>query len=225
MLPMPVLTTRPDPPAASLPGKAALLSGSSAAFGLAMADAKPWDRAIETSASDEELVRSALGGNPEAFRLLVLRHKGRVFGLASRFTRDAYQLEDLAQEVFLKLWQNLGQYREDAPFTHWLSRVAVRVCYDFLRRNRRFSFFRTVPLEEVEVPQPGTDADEAARERVEAALARLKPPERLVLTLLELDGMSLEAVSQATGWSVANVKVRAFRARNALRKILSDCHE
>jgi len=199
--------------------------GSGTAFALAKADVKPWDRAIEACMSDEELVRSALEGDPEAFRLLVVRHKERVFALASRFARDGHALEDLAQEIFIRLWQSLGQYRGDAPFVHWLSRVAVRVCYDFLRRNRRFSLFRSVPLEEVELPQPTSGDDEAARERVEAGLARLKPPERLVLTLLELEGMSMEAVARATGWSVANVKVRAFRARNSLRKILSDRHE
>ncbi len=173
--------------------------------------------------ADEALVQAARSGDGSAFAELVARYKGRVFGLASRFTTDAHQLEDLAQETFIRAWQRLGQYRGDAPFEHWLTRIAVHACYDFLRRQRRLRFWQSAtPLEEVELAVDDSAALSAAeaRDRVEAALARLKPKERLVLTLLELEERSVREVAQLTGWSEANVKVRAFRAREALRKIL-----
>ena len=171
--------------------------------------------------ADETLVRSAAAGDGSAFAELVARHKARVFALASRFTRDSHQLEDLAQETFLRAWQRLGQYRGEAPFEHWLVRIAVHVCYDFLRSRKQRFLQEALPLDDLELPAPGTSpAAGEARELVEAGLARLAPKERLVLTLLELEDRSVREVAALTGWSEANVKVRAHRAREALRKVL-----
>lgn len=168
---------------------------------------------------DEELVRFALEGDDSAFGDLVERHKSRIFPLVARFARDAHQIDDLAQEVFIRAWQRLDQYRAEAPFGHWLVKIAVHACYDFIRRQQRFRLFRSVPLESIDLPAPDTLSADDARERVEAALARLKPKERLILTLLELEDRSVREVAALTGWSESAVKLRAFRARNALKKI------
>ena len=137
--------------------------------------------------------------------------------------------EDLAQEVFVKLFSRLHQYaaRADIPFHHWVSRLAVRTCLDALRAERRRPEWRWSDLPEAEVnwlefmladsaAPPETDAA-SARELVEKLLARLAPSDRLVLVLLDLEARSVKEISQLTGWSGTRVKVRAFRARRKLR--------
>jgi len=164
-------------------------------------------------------VRSTLEGDEAAFEDLVSRHKSRIFSLVARFSRDAHQIDDLAQEVFVRAWQRLEQFRKEAPFEHWLVKIAVHTCYDFVRRQQRSRFFQSVPVETIDLPAPDTLSADDARERVEAALARLKPKERLILTLLELEERSIREVAELTGWSESAVKLRAFRARQALKKI------
>jgi RNA polymerase sigma-70 factor (ECF subfamily) len=174
--------------------------------------------APEQEPTDERLVCATLAGDDGAFAVLVARHKRRVFGIAARFARERHALDDVAQETFLRAWRHLRRFRGDAPFEHWLARIAVRVCYDYLRRVRRDAVL--TPLENLEVAAAENPAPEQARELVAAALARLRPDERLVITLLELEERSVSEVAALTGWSVSKVKVRAFRARQALRKIL-----
>jgi len=168
---------------------------------------------------ENALIRSAVAGDHSAFSELVALHKSRVFGLVSRFTKDAHQMDDLAQDVFLRVWRNLRQYREDAPFEHWLSRIAVHACYDFLRKHRWSK--QQVPLDDVDLAAPDRSSASAARDLLEAAMSHLKPDERLVLTLVELEGRSMREAAELTGWSEANVRVRAFRARQALKEIIT----
>lgn len=139
--------------------------------------------------------------------------------------------DDMAQEVFLKLFSRIGQYRSrsDTPFEHWVSRVAVRTCLDSLRAERRRPELRwsdlgpdaaawvNYLLSAAETP-PHTSAA-AARETLEILLRQLAPADRLVIGLLDLEQRSVREISQLTGWSVAGVKVRAFRARRRLRKL------
>src|SRR5215207_11585272 len=90
---------------------------------LCFAGAAPRTAAMSEPAADEALVAATLDGDDDAFAELVRRHKGRVFGTASRFARDAHQLDDLCQEVFLRAWRKLRSFRGDAPFEHWLARL------------------------------------------------------------------------------------------------------
>ena len=174
--------------------------------------------------SDDALVAAALGGDDRAFAELARRHKRKVFGMAARFFDNSEDREDLAQEVFLKAWRSLKSYRSDAPFEHWLSRLVVRCCYDALRRAGRRP--PVAPLDEASktLVAPSSELSRAY-DLIHFGLGRLSPPERLVLTLLELEGQSVREISQATGWSESNVKVRAFRARSALKTILESRHE
>src|SRR3954447_21702486 len=87
--------------------------------------------------SDEDLVAATLSGDDDSFAELVRRHKRKVFAMASRFARNEYQLEDIAQEAFVRVFKNLKNFRHDAPFEHWLARISASACYDFLRRERR----------------------------------------------------------------------------------------
>lgn len=174
--------------------------------------------------ADEDLVRSAQAGDGVAFSDLVVRHKRKIFELISRFSPDAHQVNDLAQETFIQAWKQLGKFRGEAPFEHWLSGIAVRICYNFLRRQRKNCVHGAIPLDGLELATATSDSATEARAIVESALSKLKAEERLVLTLLELQDKSVRDIAKLTGWSEANVKVRAFRAREALKKILTNYH-
>ena len=176
--------------------------------------------------SDESLVAAALEGDDEAFIRLVTRHKRRVIALAARFIDIREDLDDICQDVFMKAYYYLRSYKKDFPFEHWLSRITVNTCYDALRKINRLRT-HTVPMSESvsAVADPSWDEKrtrEEAHRTLYRGLAKLKAPERLVLTLLELEEKSVRDVAKLTGWTESNVKVRAFRARRALRKILEE---
>ncbi len=190
--------------------------------------AAPESASARAHREDALLVASSLRGDDSAFAELVRRHRKRVFGTASRFARDDHQLADLAQEIFIRVFRNLSQFRHDAPFTHWLSRITISACYDFLRKERRVR--ELAPLDAVawDLADDAVDrsiAAGSARELLTWALRKLPADEQLILTLCELEERSIKEVSQATGWSESNVKVRAFRARQNLRKIIESHHE
>jgi RNA polymerase sigma-70 factor (ECF subfamily) len=176
-----------------------------------------------SSTPDEQLVEATLAGDDSAFVELTLRHKSRIFGIASRFARDAGELEDICQEVFVQAYFKLRQYRRDSPFEHWILRITTHKCYDYLRKRRRGGASISVDamLESGYEPSaPELPAPHPDLERLHAALAQLSPKERLVITLLELEERSVQEIAGLTGWSAVNVKVRAFRARAALRKLM-----
>lgn len=183
---------------------------------------------IDSEPSDESLIRDIRAGNKEAFVQLVRRYKRKVFGLSARFARDADDLEDICQDVFIKVYENLGKFRADAPFEHWLSRVTIRTCYDALRSRKKEK--GTIPLESIHYLLEDSSigihqAAEEARNLLEWGLDRLRPEERLVITLLELEEKSIREIAEMTGWSQANVKVRAFRARQKLKQLLEKQYE
>jgi RNA polymerase sigma-70 factor (ECF subfamily) len=136
--------------------------------------------------------------------------------------------EDLCQEVFMKAFARIEQWRGQLPFAHWVSRVAVTTCLDALRWQKRRPELRWADLSETEaevldnVLQDERDVSSAdalgARELAHKLLATLKPADRLVLTMMDMEGRSVADVQAATGWSATLVKVRAFRARRKLRK-------
>jgi len=174
---------------------------------------------------DAHLVEAALAGDDDAFAELARRHKSRVFGVAARFADNAAELDDICQEVFIQAYFKLRQYRRDSPFEHWLLRITTHKCYDYLRKRRRSSVTLSVDvlLESGHEPvAPAPPAPHPDLERLHAALAQLSPKERLVITLLELEQRSVREIAGLTGWSETNVKVRAFRARAALRKLMEN---
>jgi RNA polymerase sigma-70 factor (ECF subfamily) len=172
---------------------------------------------------DERLIQSTLAGDDEAFAELVRRHKRKVFGIAARFARNDHELDDICQEIFVKAYQKLKSFRGEAPFEHWVSRIAVHACYDFLRATRRDR--ENVPLDGIEIGVSDNVGAARASEVLQWGMARLSADERLVITLLELEERSVRETAALTGWSESNVKVRAFRARQTLKKILEANHE
>ena len=182
----------------------------------------------ESETKDDELVEAARRGDDGAFSRLVARYKPHVFRLAAHFARHPHELDDICQEVFIKAYERLGTYRRESPFEHWLSRITIHTCRDALRKTRRDR--RHLPLEELpfELQDTAREARDEAREAYETlmwGMAGLRPDERVVLTLLELEEKTVREVAALTGWSEGNVRVRAHRARGALRRILEEHHE
>ncbi len=195
---------------------------------LSFAAAIPRTPEMPEPATDEALVAATLRGDEDAFAEIVRRYKKRVFAAAARFARDDHQLDDIAQEVFVRAFRNLAKFRGDAPFEHWLSRIIVSACYDFLRKERRVRAQVTLDAIEYEVRDLTIETAVAAgraRELLAFAMRRLTAEEQLIITLCEIEERSVREVAALTGWSESNVKVRAFRARQNLKKILETSHE
>ncbi len=176
-------------------------------------------------------VEQARQRDEDAARVLVERLYPLVIRIVrSHLPRRAAE-EDLAQEVFVKLFARLERYetRAGTPFEHWVSRLAVRTCLDALRAADRRPELRWGDLSEEQVAwldfmqadqSVAPDASAAsARELIEQLLAQLAPNDRLVISLMDLEEKTVQEVSQITGWSKTLVKVRAFRARRKLRKL------
>ncbi len=176
---------------------------------------------------DAELVQRIRAGATEEFAELVRRHQSRVFAILHHYERDAQRVEDLAQETFLKAWRALPQFQANAPFEHWISRIAARTALDHLRHQKRRK-------NEMSLAELGDDAldwlrsgDETseidarnAGEILSHAMRELSPNDRVVLTMQELEGHSFKEIAAATGASVIAVRVRAMRARTRLKRAL-----
>jgi len=179
--------------------------------------------------SDGDVIAAVLGGDTASFERLVTRHSPRVFATARRYARRESEVEDIAQEVWSKAFQKLGTFRGEAPFEHWLMRMCVRTCYDFLRahqRNRETTFSELSDEQSdwlerfAGEPDNASENAEAARQLVQRVLEQLTPAARLVITLLEIEDRPIKEIAALTGWSLPLVKVRAFRARAEMRKVL-----
>jgi RNA polymerase sigma-70 factor, ECF subfamily len=170
--------------------------------------------------SEAQLVHASVAGDEDAFATLVRRHQGRVFRLASRFFRQRQDVEEVAQETFLRAWLKLGTYGGRAPFEHWLTRLCLRCAYDRLRRPGRSPESSAWPVPEMASDGPAPDP--TARLEVERLLTRLQPADRFLLVLLEAEGWSVAEIAERLGWSRVNVKVRAHRARQRLRRVLEE---
>lgn len=169
-------------------------------------------------------------GDAEAARALVEHLYPLVIKIVRAHRPRRTAEEDLAQEVFMKLFSRLDQYqgRDGVPLEHWVSRVAVTTCLDALRSELRRPEWRWADLGEGErawveffvgeEPAPAPDDAHSAREATDRLLSLLAPDDRLVLTLLDLEERSVAEISALTGWGRSAVKVRAFRARQKLRK-------
>ena len=165
-----------------------------------------------------QLVHQATGGDLQAFEELVRRLERRVYGFAYQHLRDAAEAHDLAQEIFVKLYRNLGRYDPERPFEPWFWKLATNTSINYGRRR---------------VPLPAEASEEAVDETtvprhdpaLVAALALLDPAYRLPVLLHYYADLSLEQVSQSLNVSVAAVKSRLHRARAQLRNSLAEAEE
>ena len=183
--------------------------------------------------SDTELVTKASRGDESAFEELFNRHRRRVALIASRFFRRPEQIEEIVQESFAKAYFALGDFsnQQETSFASWLARISFNTCYDELRRLKRRpeSSMSEVSEEEaswlkeqlrVEGAAGNIESAVVARDLASKLLSRLSPEDRLVLIMLDVEGLSVSEIAGLTGWSISKVKVRAHRARASLRRVL-----
>jgi RNA polymerase sigma-70 factor (ECF subfamily) len=180
--------------------------------------------------TEAELIAAVLKGDAKSFEPLVQKYSPRVFATARRYARRESEVEDIAQEVWVKAFQKLSSFRGEAPFEHWLMRLTVRTCYDFLRGHQRKRELNFSDLSDPEndwldrfAGQADQDSEhaDAARQLVVRILEKLTPAARLIITLLEIEERTVKEIAGLTGWSIPLVKVRAFRARAEMKKVLA----
>jgi RNA polymerase sigma factor (sigma-70 family) len=173
------------------------------------------------------LVDRARGGDDNAARELIRQLYPLVAKIVRGYRPRRTAEEDLAQMIFVKVFQNLAQYSGKVPISHWVSRIAVNTCRNQLMAEKARPELRHADLSEEQAAMLENLASEdalspdrnlAARDLVEKLLAMLKPVERLVIDMLYLQERSVAEVQKLTGWTAATIKVRAFRARQKLRK-------
>jgi RNA polymerase sigma-70 factor (ECF subfamily) len=186
-------------------------------------DASPpadWDRLVA-------LVRN---GSESAARSLVEALYPHVIRIVRSHLPRATDEQDVAQDVFLKVFTRINSFRADQPFHHWVARITVNTCVDRLRRQKIRPEIRFADLTEDEaaflensVANPELSSDPAAsdgREVVDKLLDTLNPTEQTVLRLLDLEQKSVREISDLTGWGLSKVKVTAMRARRKLNETL-----
>lgn len=183
--------------------------------------------------TDNELVAASIRGDETAFAELFERHRQLVARLGYRFFSRREQVEDVIQESFSKAYFALGDYQGgyEASFPAWLTRITVHTCYDELRRQRRRSENELGDLSDDEAAylheklrdqSPGANVEGTAitRDLANKLLHRLRPEDRLLLTLVNLEEKSVAEIADLMGWTSAKVKMRAHRARESLRRVL-----
>ncbi len=200
--------TEPPPAVGAVPGHVSKLAGAT---------------------YDRELVRRAQGEDKEAFEELIRRHQHRVFAVAGGILRRREDVEDIAQQVFVKAYFSLKRFDQRAAFSTWLYKITVNECWDLLRKKKVRPLVYESDLSEEQARQvmmsgekenPGPDISEklVARERVERLLKGLDERDRLMLILKEVEGFSIEEIAEVLDLNGNTVKVRLFRAR---RRVVS----
>lgn len=187
--------------------------------------------------TDNDLIHRVLAGEVDAFEPLLLKYKASVTEVVKRHVPYPHVAE-IVHEVFIRAYQSLAGYKSQSSFAHWLSVIAVRTCYDFWRQQYRSRELPMSSLSEhhqqwlenviTDHSQQSVEAhgrSKEAREVLEWALERLSPEDRMVLELVYLEGCSIKEAATLLGWSVPNVKIRAFRSRKKLYKLLTDLLE
>jgi RNA polymerase sigma-70 factor (ECF subfamily) len=191
-----------------------------------------------SSASDEEIIQSVLQGTVDDFEELVRRYQAHVLNMVKRHVPDR-DVEETAQEAIVRAYRSLSNYRgEGRGFKAWLSAVTIRTCYDYWRKAYRRKevaistldddhkqWIKKVIAEESMQDMREKSVSEEARRVLDWGLNHLSAEDRMVLELVHLEERSGREAAKLLGWSTAIVKVRAFRARRKLGKILQELIE
>lgn len=176
---------------------------------------------------DRELVRLAKDDDKEAFEILVKRHQGRVFAVAGGILRNKEDVEDIAQQVFVKAYFSLKRFDQRAAFSTWLYKITVNECWDVLRKRKSRPLLYETELNEEQARQykasediQSPTADVSDRLASKQSLARLlefvDKRDRMMLMLKEVQGFSVEEIADMLEINGNTVKVRLFRARKRI---------
>ena len=175
------------------------------------------------------LVRRAQAGEETAFREIVERYQSKVFSIIHGIVRQRNDVEDIAQQVFAKVYLSLGNFDFRSSLITWIYKITVNECFDYLRKRRVRKLVYESDLSEDEVrrvenseprneKQVTADAQLARRDYVLKLLSRVSEEERMLLMLKEVEGYSVEELAEQTGMNENTIKVKLFRARQKLVK-------
>ena len=179
--------------------------------------------------TDRQLVEKVQAGNRHAFDLLVLKYQPRILGLISRYVQDSHEVQDVAQEAFIKAYRALPGFRGDSAFYTWLYRIAINTAKNHLVSRSRQPPGTDVDVEDAEYYQAGgalrdqeSPENRLFSEELRAAIDRcirdLPDDSRTTVTLREFDGLSYEDIAEIMDCPVGTVRSRIFRAREAIDK-------
>jgi RNA polymerase sigma-70 factor, ECF subfamily len=178
--------------------------------------------------ADSDLISRTASGDAAAFRELIHRHSGRVQGIAYQLTGDAEEARDVAQEIFLRIYQSLDSYNQRKPFEAWLYRLTVNLAIDYRRRRlRRPAQADAALVDQAVDPQPGADQGVEGAELlgvVQRLLGRLSSHQKKVLVLRDLQNFSTDEVAAIVGCRPATVRVHLSRARRRIAELLEADH-
>jgi RNA polymerase sigma-70 factor (ECF subfamily) len=184
---------------------------------------------------DHELIEKAVAGDASAFNEIVLAYRRRILGTVSRLIGRPDDVEDVAQEVFVRLYQSLAQLRTPLVFETWLYRLTVNSAYDYLRRAKRRRESRMSDLSDQQVSaadavagskQQSEDRQKSElREFVSSLFNHVSEEDQLLLKLKEVEGLSLKELEQIYGVNESALKVRLFRARQRVLKAYQTASE
>lgn len=180
------------------------------------------DQSESTALAD--LVRRAQKGNEDAQRELIVAYQHRVAGFVYAMTGRSDYVEDLAQQVFIKMIRALDRLQAPAQFESWLFRLARNTCIDQLRRQKLRRIFLPFGDEHENIPEPAGAVDTEELDALRHALAQLRPQDRALLALVQ-EGRSHAEISEILDTSVAAVKARLHRAREHLREHYQSANE
>jgi RNA polymerase sigma-70 factor (ECF subfamily) len=175
--------------------------------------------------SDDEVVTAVVNGRSQDFEILVRRYSGKIIHFVTRMTADSDEARSIAQEVFLKIFQNLPYYRRENNFSAFIFKVAKNMTLNWLNRQKRTVFFSRLLGRELaqapfrQDPTPVLPLDEGERERLVTSSLRLLPEEqRLALVLKVYLEFSYKQIGEVTGWSVPKIETLISRAKGRLKK-------
>lgn len=179
---------------------------------------------LSAEISDYHLVKLVLAGDSTAFEKIFERYKRFVASIAARYFQQPEQIEEMIQISFTKIFFELKNFRGDHDFSmaSWIGRITTNTCLDALRTQKRKSEnqISDLDLENEKLLNKNSETEAIEKDLAEKLLARISQEDRAILQMIHVEEMSVGEVSEITGWSKSKIKIRAFRARLALRKII-----
>lgn len=182
--------------------------------------------------ADADLISRAAAGDPSAFQAIVERHRSMVYRVAFQFAGNHHDAEDIAQEVFIKVYRSLDRFRQDAQLTSWMYRIVMNACIDHRRRHRVATaapFGEEAEQRMLNTPEETPDPEERAYagelgQVLEWEIARLPKGQRVVFVMRHHQGMKLTEIAEALGLAEGTVKRQLHAAVHRLRQALTQAH-
>ena len=183
------------------------------------------------SIDEKDIIERVKNGDENAFTWIVRNYQNRVANLVYKIIGDRAVVEDITQEVFIKIFESIKNYKFESALYTWIYRITVNICIDEIRRRKRNKVFgfdvveRNSGLEPADSPVERIVENRELREILKRAMMRLPADFRVVIALREFEDLSYEEISNILGIRIGTVKSRIFRARQLLAKYLKDYME